>query len=432
MRTIKLFNKNKTIILLVTVSILFYTLTNESILANVTIPVKDAIVISMFIVISSLCMRFMSLLERKKLEDKILLQHAQMQTIINSTPLIMYLKDKDGNILLSNNNYSTLLGVIPDKIVGKNSYSLYKDASPQMEEDLEIIKTKKSMIVERKVELVNGETEWVRAIKAPVVDSENEVTGIAVIFQNIDNEKEIEERKDTFIATLTHDLKTPTLAQIRALDLLLNSAFGELNNEQKGIVSQIKQSCKYMNSLIFTILDTYLYDNGQTKICSNTFNITELIDETLHELSNLIQERKQNVTVKYDIKSNKIVADRFQLKRVLVNLITNAINYGFKESTIEIILDETETETTLKVQNKGQYIPQEKLTEMYEKFKKTENAKFRKTSTGLGLYLSKQIIDAHNGKVFAQSSEDDICVFGFTLPKIISEPQQNILLEQSA
>ena len=81
----------------------------------------------------------------------------------------------------------------------------------------------------------------------------------------------MEERKNTFIATLTHDLKTPTIAQIRALDLLLGEAFGPLVDEQKEMLEQIKSSCKYMYDLIFTILDTYLYDNGLTKINAEKF-----------------------------------------------------------------------------------------------------------------------------------------------------------------
>lgn len=418
MKKLKLFIGKRTIILIITISALFYTLTSENILHNVTISVKDAIFISIFITISSLCMKFISLIERKKLENKILQQHDQMQTIINATPLIMYLKDTEGKILLSNDNYAKLFGVIPDKIAGKNSYTLYKDSNPQISEDKEIIQKKTSMVVEREVLLSNGNLEWVRAIKAPVLNTKNEVTGITVVFKNIDNEKEFEERKDTFIATITHDLKTPTTAQIKALDLLLKNSFGELNDEQKDIITQIKQSCEYMNNLIFTILNTYLYDNGQTKICPVSFNLVNLINETIYDLSNLLKERKQNVVIKSNINSNKIVADRFQLKRVFINLLTNAINYGFKESTIEVILNETDTETTLKVQNKSNYIPQDKLEEIYEKFKKTENAKFSETSTGLGLYLAKQIIDAHNGKVFAHSSKDNTCTFGFSLPKI--------------
>lgn len=100
---------------------------------------------------------------------------------------------------------------------------------------------------------------WCKLIKAPVLDDNGNVVSIVVIFQNIDKEKEIEERKNTFIATLTHDLKTPTIAQIKATELLLDNALGEINDEQRDILTQIKKSCKYMYDLIFTILETYLY-----------------------------------------------------------------------------------------------------------------------------------------------------------------------------
>lgn len=427
-----LLNIKKTIILVITTSILFYTLTNETILPNVAIPLKDAIIISIFVIISSLCIRFISMLEQQKLEAKIIQQHEQMQTIINATPLVMYLKDTKGNIKLSNKKHAELFGIPHEEIIGKNSYSLYKDSEFHANEDKEIMKTKKGIVSERQAHLKNGVSGWYRAIKAPVLNTENEVTGIVAIFQNIDKEKELEERKSTFIATLTHDLKTPTIAQIRALDLLLNNSFGTLNEEQSEVITQIKHSCKYMNDLIFTILDTYLYDNGQTKINPDSFNIAELINETVYELSNLLNEKNQKVTMEYNIDSKEIVADRFQLKRVLVNFLGNAINYGFKNSTIEITLDETDSQTTLNVKNQAQYIPPERLADMYEKFKTSDNAKFRKTGTGLGLYLSKQIIDAHNGTVFAQSTEDGTCIFGFSLPKVVNEDTKQAQIEQTA
>lgn len=412
-------NFKKTIILAVTTAILFYALIDEAILPNVTIPVKDAIIISIFVVISSSCIRFLGMLENKQLESKILQQHAQMQAIINATPLIMYLKDKQGNILLSNKKHAELFDSTPEEIVGTSSYNLYKkNADIFFQEDIDIIKDKTCMVAEKQVELCNGTTGWLRAIKGPVVDTENKITGIVVVLQKIDNEKEIEERKNTFIATLTHDLKTPTIAQIKALDLLLGGSFGELNEEQKDIIFQIKHSCSYMNDLIFTILDTYLYDNGQTKIVFDSFNMPELIQETIGELSHLNKEKNQNIILKCNIKSANIVADRFQIKRVIVNFISNAISYGFKNSDIEVILDETSSEIIFNVKNKARYIPQERLADMYEKFKTTKNAKFRKTGTGLGLYLSKQIIDAHKGKVFAQSTIDETCTFGFSIPKI--------------
>ena len=85
------------------------------------------------------------------------------------------------------------------------------------------------------------------------------------------------------------------VAQIRALDLLLNNTFGELKPSQHEIISQIKNSCNYMSDLIFTILDTYMYENGRVKINKEEFDIKELIQETTKEISNLLIEKEQNI-----------------------------------------------------------------------------------------------------------------------------------------
>ena len=71
----------------------------------------------------------------------------------------------------------------------------------------------------------------------------------------------------------------------------------------------------------------------------------------------------------------------------------------------------------MSIKNKANYIPEEKLIDIYEKFKTAQNAKFRKTSTGLGLYLSKQIIDAHKGSVYVSSNKNETCTFGFSIPR---------------
>lgn len=416
-----LLNVKKFVILFVTTAILFYALIDKALLPNVTIPVNDAIIISLFVVVSTLCIRVLGMLESKKLEEKIVQQHLQMQAIINATPLVIYLKDANGNILLSNKKHAGLFGLEPEKLVGTSSYSMYKYPEPFIQEDKDILKNKTCMVAEKQVQLSNGTCKWIRAVKGPVLDLENNLQGIVVVLQNIDNEKEIEERKNTFVATLTHDLKTPTISQIRALDLLLGNSFGELNTEQKEIVSEIKHSCQYMNDLIFTILDTYLYDNGQTKIHLDSFNILELLNEAVNEISNLLEDKSQKISIKHNMNSDLVIADRFQIKRVIVNLIANAMSYGFRDSTIEIIIEENDSEISLYIKNKARYIPQEKLSDIFEKFKTADNAKFRKTGTGLGLYLSKQIVDAHKGKVFAQSTIDETCTFGFSLPKIRKE-----------
>ena len=212
-------------------------------------------------------------------------------------------------------------------------------------------------------------------------------------------------------------MKTPTIAQIRALDLFLNEAFGAISEEQKLMLEQIKHSCQYMYDLIFTILDTYIYDNGLTKINPVKFNMQDLINETIRGLSNLLSERNQKLRINVDLVSSNIVADKLQLKRVIINLFSNAITHGFKNSEIEVFVGENDENMKFEIKNKSEYIAEGQMKEIFEKYKHKENSKSMKTSTGLGLYLSKQIIDAHNGRMYAHSDEDQNYVFGFEIPK---------------
>jgi len=233
-------------------------------------------------------------------------------------------------------------------------------------------------------------------------------------------ENSIEEKRKTFIASLIHDLKTPNIAQIRAIDLLLNKNFGELSNEQQEIIFQIKNSCKYMNRLIFTILDTYSYENGEKKLIYEKFNIKELTENVLNEISYLAQEKRQKIVVSSNMKRGILMADKLQLKRVITNLIANAITYGQKNSEIKIKLREEEQNIKFEIENIGKYYTKKEISEIFKKYK-TAKSQYQKTSTGLGLYLSKKIISKHKGKIFAKSRENCLCTFGFNIPKNIEK-----------
>lgn len=406
------------IIISISITLLYFALISPKLLPNVTIPIKDALIISFFVIFTYLCVKIINFIYTKKLENKIILQHAQMKTIIDNVSVSLYLKDLEGNIILTNESHSKLTALKIDDIIGEKSDSFYHNLKHIKEEDETLIANKQILKKERYLELKNGKNGWYQIVKVPVLNDENEVQNIVVLLYNIDEEKNLEERKETFVATLTHDLKTPTIAQIKAIDLLLNQTFGSLNQNQIEFLEQIKNSCKYMYDLIFTILDTYLYDSGQIKIQSEEFDLRKLIDESINEISNLLIEKEQNIKIKSTLNNNNIFGDKFQLKRVIINLLSNAIIYGNKESNIELILNEDENNIILNVKNKSGYIPDDKIFDLYEKFKRKDNIKFHKSGSGLGLYLSKQIIMGHNGDIFAKSDkEEQSCTFGFSLPK---------------
>ncbi len=352
----------------------------------------------------------------RKLNKNFVTQYSQMDSMINNSPFIIFLKDSNGKILLANKQLAKVLNTKTDKIIGKSIYKIYANAQTDIEEDKKILATGNSTSSERQVE-INNNKYWFKITKIPIKDTLGKVVKIVVILVNTDIEKEIEGSKSSYIATLTHDLKTPTNAQLQAADLLLSGILGDLSEEQKEIITQMKCSCNYMNELIFTILDSYLYENGQTKINSEKFDIVELVNTIVAGLSNLLSVKNQQIRIYPEKKEIFIVADKFQIKRVIVNFLGNAINYGFKNSIINISIKEKFSTINFNVRNKSEYIPEEKIKEIFKKYKHNPDAKYQKTATGLGLYLSKQIIDAHKGSVYAKSDKDQTCDFGFELPK---------------
>lgn len=396
---------------------IFYILVSSRILPSVILPYYDACIICTIIAIVTLSLRVLSKIEIKNLERKLIRQQSQLTAIINNCPFVVYLKSVDGKIILANEVTSELSSLDTEKLIGMCAYNLIADPTVCKSEDAELLKNKEIITCERYEKFANGKSHWVRIVRVPILDEKDNISSIVVIFRVIDDVKDLEDRKNSFIATLTHDLKTPTIAQIRALDLFLNEAFGAISEEQKLMLEQIKHSCQYMYDLIFTILDTYIYDNGLTKINPVKFNMQDLINETIRGLSNLLSERNQNLRINVDLVSSNIVADKLQLKRVIINLFSNAITHGFKNSEIEVFVGENDENMKFEIKNKSEYIAEGQMKEIFEKYKHKENSKSMKTSTGLGLYLSKQIIDAHNGRMYAHSDEDQNCVFGFEIPK---------------
>ena len=226
------------------------------------------------------------------------------------------------------------------------------------------------------------------------------------------------EWQSTYIATLIHDLKTPISAQITALELLLNGSLGKLNPTQNDILLQVKESCEYAQNLIHSILDTYLYENGKVCLDKEKFSWTSLINNAIKETEPLASDKSQKIIVNNELNGSEIIADKFQIKRAMINLISNAIKYGFDTSTIEIETKNEKDSFIFNVKNISKCMNKGDLKNLFNKFQTTKNSK-NSASCGLGLYLVKQIIDAHKGKVFAKGDNFGHYTFGFSIPKSI-------------
>ncbi len=244
------------------------------------------------------------------------------------------------------------------------------------------------------------------------------ILSLFVIFQarKIKKYKDLNENEKNLIATITHDLKSPASAQVNMLNLLMKGQFGELNPKQYEMIKLTCDSGKYMSDMVSSITASYCCDSNLLKINKQLFDITEIIQIVCDENKYLIKENNQSIIFNYNQKNYMVYGDKLQITRVIFNLISNAITYGFKNSFIVIDLIQNSNYTEFSISNKSNPISKNELKNIFKKFNKTKNSKFNKASTGLGLYSAKKIIKLHRGKIYATCTRDGIFTFGIKIP----------------
>ena len=356
--------------------------------------------------------------QEEKLKSELEDQEQMFRSVLLGMPIATYLKDLNGNVTYENKMAMDFLGLSDLDNANKWHYK-EKRADEISKEDSEIITNCKCITREKQITLKNDDKRWFEVTKCPIINHEKKVIGICSVARDIDAEKTALEQRETYVATLTHDLKTPTIAQIKALDLLLNEHIGPLNNEQKELLTLTKDSCNFMYEMLSTLLSTYKYENGDYSLNYEKCNIISLVEESINELDAMLKEKNVTVHVHTEGSNFDTDIDRMQIKRVLTNILGNSISYAYDDTQIIVTIKQDENGIAFEAKNKSAYINSETMDNLFKKYV-SHAAKFNKVGVGLGLYLSKQIIDAHNGNIYAKSFEDNSNVFGFTLP-IVNE-----------
>ena len=234
--------------------------------------------------------------------------------------------------------------------------------------------------------------------------------------EQLEAQKEIVKLKEDFVATLTHDLKVPIIAENNMLNFLVDGRFGELTEAQKEAVFHLKNSNKELVELVEILLETYKLNETQINLTKEPVDISRLIEKVLEEMQPIAQAN--NVLLKFTSHgSQKVMLDEFYIKRVLKNLVLNAISFSSPGAAVDIFVEKSGANFLIKIKNYGNTIKTEDLGHIFDKYYSTAK-KFRKVGTGLGLYLSNKIINAHGGEIFASSdSEENSTTMEIVLPE---------------
>lgn len=256
-------------------------------------------------------------------------------------------------------------------------------------------------------------------ISFAAISAENEMPERYVgVIRDVSVQKETERLRDDFIATLTHDLRTPLLAAIQTLKFFLEGALGELSEQQKVLLTTMLGSNEDLLGLVNALLEVYRFDSGKLELCKTSFSFRNLVEQCYDEIKPLAQKKNIEFVLDTDISpETEIFADKAELKRVIINLCGNAVNYTNKDGRIEIVAKIQSGDLIFSVTDNGNGIPKADLPLLFKRFSQGTSRK-RSTGTGLGLYLSRQIIEAHGGKIWAESKLDKGSEFTFLLTNV--------------
>ena len=225
--------------------------------------------------------------------------------------------------------------------------------------------------------------------------------------------KETIDQRENFVSCLTHDLRTPLVAANRMLDLIKQKAFGNISCEQKEAISNIVSSNQNMLEMLNTLLETHQYELGQKALSFIAVDLPKLVKDVVIELQPLAIEK--NIELKFDIDPSiaEIKGDRLELRRVITNLISNAIKFT-DNGMVRIDLSQTESQVVIVVKDSGIGISERDKETIFQRY---HQGNHRRAGKGLGLYLCQQIINAHQGQISVKSELDRGTTFTVSLPK---------------
>jgi two-component system NarL family sensor kinase len=244
---------------------------------------------------------------------------------------------------------------------------------------------------------------------------------IAQAQAQLQSQEKLAQMREDFVSTLSHDLKTPLLGAIETINAFKQGNFGEVTPPQEKVLETMTRSHQMSLQLVETLVDVYRIDAEGLKLQLSPINLVEIAENVITSLRELSASRRVYINISYGDSDFRrtlwVKGDLLQLQRVFFNLLTNGINHSPRGGKVEIIMASDPANHIVKVIDQGAGITESELPLLFERFYQGYSDRQAK-GAGLGLYLSRQIIEAHHGIIWAENCFPNGALFAFCLPAI--------------
>lgn len=260
--------------------------------------------------------------------------------------------------------------------------------------------------------------QYIRAIMAPLRFPGGGIEGVVGVFHDITEIRKLDRLKYDFIATISHELRTPLTVIAETINLLKKKAVGELNADQIECIDLAEKNQKRLAKLVDNVLDIVRLETGHLKIEIEKVFLSPFIDTLVKSFKPLFSKRELELVSNLDRDLPPVAADEDRLAQVIANLFNNAYKYT-RDGKVEISAIRDGDVVRICVEDSGVGISKDNLERIflkYEQLKRTDNIKPPEKGTGLGLYIAKNLVEAQDGRIWAESELGKGARFCFTVP----------------
>lgn len=353
--------------------------------------------------------------------EKLIVEKKRAEAIVeNMRDAIIVLNEKN-DVIIVNKVSSELLGISRSDLVGKNVYEISESNNL-----LKNILTRKDNLPE---EVKDDKDNYLRIVFKEkeefflkdytyIPDSKGAIIGTIITLKNVTGFKELDEIKSGFVATVSHELKTPLAAMNMSLRLMQDQRVGELNTEQKKLTSAMKDEVKRLLKMVNELLNLSKIESGGEIYKYQEISIDELIDASVTPM--LMQFEQNKIVFDLDVENSlpKLKLDVNKIAWVIINLLNNAVRYSGQGGEIKFNVSRENGFIKFSIKDKGIGIKPEYLDKIFQKFVQVNRSKSESQykGVGLGLAIAKEFIEAHHGNIYVKSEYGKGSEFSFTLP----------------
>ncbi|MDI1317808.1 ATP-binding protein [Flavobacterium sp.] len=334
---------------------------------------------------------------------KLTFEKKRLETLINNMhdPIIGI--DHEGTVLFVNDEALKIMGLKSEDLIGKSAevLALTNDLLKSLiRNELESSKSQPMTIfADGKESYFEKETVNI-TIKPTGEDTKIDI-GNVIILRNITVFKELDFAKTNFIATVSHELKTPISSIKMSLQLLQKQETGTINEDQKQLLDSIKEDSQRLLKITGELLELSQMETGNIQLNIEKSNPNEIVTYALHAVKKQADQKEIEIVVDTQKNLPDVKADSEKTAWVLVNFLTNAIRYSPEKSLVKINLKIEDKQLIFEVTDKGQGIDNRYQTKVFDKYFQVPGS--HKSGTGLGLAISKEFIEAQNGRIGVKS-----------------------------